>query len=553
MYDWANSAFATSGVAAIFPVYFVFLFKESLGDGSVSFGVPFTASSLWSLGIAVSTASVALTSPILGVIADRAAIKKTLLFVYTSIGSLFTLLTFFSAYTSEPWLWLFAMFFFANIGFAGSLVFYNSFLPHLGTKDVLDDISSKGFAYGYVGGGLLLLMHLGANLFTSGTDHADLVTRLSMASIGIWWFLWSLWTLNTLPEPSVMYEARRITVLSAIRIAIATLRNTFKEITRFKTIAVYLCSYLLFNDGLQTVLGIAGAYAADTLGIPLFFNMTTILIIQFVAAGGAILFGRIATIFTTKTALVISLIGWVIIVLMGVGLTPLAPYHQADYQYQLEFSKDRSMYELTASPNINNSSQNAAWNARTRNLSKGDFISVSAARIFVNHVSTMKNSHSVFLAGGPLDGLEAVGPLHISNLGDGALDWWPSLLRKTIWAPIGLNVGFQWLILGVGVGLVMGGSQALARSLFAQISPHTRSGEFFSFFGFMSRASSVFGPMLYILVTGLLDTRAAVLSIVIIIIAGTIILKWVDVADGTKIASQEDRQIKNTVPHESLS
>ena len=103
-----------------------------------------------------------------------------------------------------------------------------------------------------------------------------------------------------------------------------------------------------------------------------------------------------------------------------------------------------------------------------------------------------------------------------------------------------MPAGYQWLLLGVNVGLVMGGSQALARSLFSQISPETRSGEFFSFFGFMSRASSVFGPILYILVTGMLDTRSAVFSILLLIIGGTIILNWVDVDKGILIAKEED-------------
>ena len=92
----------------------------------------------------------------------------------------------------------------------------------------------------------------------------------------------------------------------------------------------------------------------------------------------------------------------------------------------------------------------------------------------------------------------------------------------------------------------MGGSQALSRSIFAQISPETRSGEFFSFFGFMGRASSVFGPMLYVLVTGLLDTRSAVFSILLIIVAGTIVLKWVDVDAGSRIAREEDQRVRES-------
>ena len=185
IYDWANSAFATSGVAAIFPVYFVFLFKESLGESATILGITFTGSSTWSAGVAISTAIVALSSPVLGVISDRIPIKKTLLWIYTIAGSLFTVLAFFSAYTGQPWMWLFGMFTLANIGFAGSLVFYNSFLPHLGPQRLLDDISSRGYAYGYAGGGLLLLVHLALILVTQDTDFADLATRLAIASVGV--------------------------------------------------------------------------------------------------------------------------------------------------------------------------------------------------------------------------------------------------------------------------------------------------------------------------------------------------------------------------------
>ena len=157
IYDWANSAFATSGLVAIFPVYFVFLFKEALGESTTFLGITFTGSSVWSLAIAISTATVALSSPVLGVISDRIPIKRALLWIYTATGALFTVLSFFSAYTGQPWAWLIGTFTLANVGFAGGQVFYNSFLPHIGPKHLTDDISSRGYAYGYLGGGLLLL------------------------------------------------------------------------------------------------------------------------------------------------------------------------------------------------------------------------------------------------------------------------------------------------------------------------------------------------------------------------------------------------------------
>ena len=153
-------------------------------------------------------------------------------------------------------------------------------------------------------------------------------------------------------------------------------------------------------------------------------------------------------------------------------------------------------------------------------------------------------AYSLSIQGGPSDGESAVGARHPSVLGAGPVDWWPTFVRSVIWKPLGLDAGFQWLLLGVLVGLVIGGSQALARSLFSQITPESRSGEFFSFFGFMSRASSVFGPTLYIFATAVFDTRVAVTSILLIIVAGTIVLKWVDVAEGVKVAAREEARIQ---------
>jgi UMF1 family MFS transporter len=131
-------------------------------------------------------------------------------------------------------------------------------------------------------------------------------------------------------------------------------------------------------------------------------------------------------------------------------------------------------------------------------------------------------------------------------LGSGLVDWWPTTVREILWKPLGLAVGYQWLLLGVLVGMVIGGSQALARSLFAQITPGSRSGEFFSFFGFISRTSSVLGPILYIAATSLFDTRVAVVSILLIIVAGTILLRRVDVNEGIRVAASEEARTQDS-------
>ena len=143
----------------------------------------------------------AITAPVLGVIADRAAIKKSLLFIYTLGGAIFTVLIFFSAYSSSPWAYALGFFIIANIGFAGANVFYNSLLNSLAPPELLDDVSSRGFMFGYVGGGLLLAIHLVVIMLFQDTDYADLITRIAIASVGLWWFGWSIWTFLTVPEP----------------------------------------------------------------------------------------------------------------------------------------------------------------------------------------------------------------------------------------------------------------------------------------------------------------------------------------------------------------
>ena len=540
MYDFANSAFATSGVAAIFPVYFVFLFKEAVGESGQFLGITFTGSSMWSLAVVISTATVAVSSPLLGVISDRIPIKKTLLWVYASAGSLFTALVFFSAYTSQPWAWLFGMFTLANIGFVGSLVFYNSFLPHLGPRHLLDDISSRGFAFGYAGGGLILLTHLALILTAQDSAVEDLVTRVAIASIGLWWFGWALWTLLVVPEPPIQRPVSGLNPVSALSMGFRELGQTFRELARFRVVLVYLGAYLLFNDGIQTVIAIAGAFAADTLGISLVFNMATIVIIQFVGVPGAMAFGWLAKEISTKLALTVALAGWIVIVLFGVALAPLSPTEHNDFDFQLSYREDTGDYVVDAVPDAD---VDLRWQGEQLTLYEGATLSPERTRGLLEAVrSTDGLEHSLSIRGGGMDRESAVGPAHPSVLGSGPIDWWPSLVRNALWKPLGLDAGYQWLLLGLFVGLVIGGSQALARSLFARITPQSRSGEFFSFFGFITRASSVFGPIMYIFATAVFDTRVAVTTILLIIVAGTIMLQRVDVEEGSRIAEMENRR-----------
>jgi UMF1 family MFS transporter len=547
MYDWANSAFATSIGAAILPVYFVTLFRDAFGDDASFLGFTLTGSSMWGLGVAVSTAIVALSSPLLGVIADRTRIKKTLLWIYASAGVLFTVLSFFSVYTGAPWAWVLGCFVIANIGFAGGNVFYNSFLPHLAPRELLNDVSSRGFAYGYLGGGILLAAHLVAILAFRDTDHVDLVTRLAVASVGVWWFGWGLWMFKTVPEPAVARPTKGLSASRAARIAFSELSATFRELTRFRVLVLYLVAYLLFTDGTATILAVAGAFGPETLGISLEFNVATILIVQFVAAPGAMLFSRLAGFSSTKNALAVALVGWCVVVALAVGFAPLEPEAHGDFDYRLQYTTAGD-YEVVAEAELSDSREaDRDWEEMYGHVLGQETLGRSRARELARVVAESDLSlYSISVKGGPLDGVTGIGPGHPSNLGEGPIDWWPRALRDYLWEPVGLSVDYQWLVLGVLLGVVLGGSQALARSLYAYMTPESRSAEFFGFFGFISRASAVFGPMVYLLFTGVYDTRMAILVVLLIILAGTITLRWVDVEKGLEVASEEDLALRAT-------
>ena len=460
-YDWANSAHSTSVMVAIAPVYFVSLYENIFGSNGYSLSnFALTADNLWSIAISLSTLIISFASPILAVIADKTPTKLLFLKIFTIIGCIATFLMFFTPYVGTGWLFLLITITISVIGFAGAWTFANSFLPHLAPKKYFDEISSKGFAYGYIGGGLLLAIHLVIITiipeYISGID--ELLIQLSLASVGLWWFGFSLITFKNLKEP-VISKAEKIQFnINIVGIAFTQLKSTLSDIGRYKMLFLYLVIYLLFNDGIQTVLSIAGVYGAATLGVDLVFNMATILIVQLIAAPGALFFNKLAVIYSSKKALMISLIGWIIIVILAMGFAPL---------------EDTGDYAIKS----------------------------------------------------------------------GLFSWWPEFIRSIIWIPLGLSVNYQWLILGCMVGMVMGGSQAIARSIFAVMTPVKQSAEFFSFLGFMSRGATVFGPLLYALVAGYFGARTGIFSVLIFLVAGTIGMQlFIDVNKGIKQATSNSKK-----------
>ena len=548
MYDWANSAFFTSAGTAIFPIYFVVAFQATFGSRTEFLGITFTGSSLWALGVSMSALFVALSSPILGAIADTKPLKKTFLKYYMIIGSLFTIISFFSVYVANSWAWLIGCYFIANVGAAGANVFYNSLLPSLAPSKYASEISTKGYAYGYIGGGLLLLVHLifiqGASIYLDDSA-VDLVTRLCIVSVGIWWFGWSIWTLKTVPEPEIENNLQNESFSKIILSAFSRLRQTFSEIRKFKYLFTFLIAFYIFNDGVQTVLSVAGAYGADVLGVQLIFNMITILIIQFVAAPGSILFGWLADKYGTKEALVIALTGWIVIIVFVLGFAPLKLTNDNDYDYQFAFDSNSNSYELISSIEFSSTEENIDvinWEEKFHKL-QGQKVSEEELNRFINIVQNEpSSSYSVVVTGGQLDSTRIISKNHASSLSDGWIDAWPAFLRDVLWQPLNIQIGFQWMTLGLLSGLVLGGSQALARACFSMMTPVKKSAEFFGFYAFTMKASSVIGPLIYVIAVNTSNQKLGVLIIWALIVIGTIYLSTIDVRKGALVADEENKK-----------
>ena len=421
-------------------------------------------------------------------------------------------------------------------------------MPTLAPSKYVNEISTKGYAYGYIGGGLLLLFHLiliqGSSIYFDG-ETVDLVTRLCIVSVGIWWFGWSIWTLKTVPEPPIESNSINNNLSTIFLTAFSRLRQTFSEIKKFKYLFTFLIAYYIFNDGVQTVISVAGAYGADVLGVDLIFNMITILIIQFVAAPGSILFGWLADKFGTKEALIAALSGWIIIILFVLGFAPLSLEKDEDYDYQIEYVKSKDNYKVLVAPEFSTTEENADVIFWKNNFHKetGHSFNKADLRSFIDIIKNENSSlFSIVVKGGDLDSIREVSSKHPTELSDNWIDIWPKFLRSKLWQPLGITIGFQWMILGLLSGMVLGGSQALARACFSMMTPIKKSAEFFGFYAFTMKASTVMGPLIYVIAVNASSQKLGVLIIWALIVVGTLYLSTVNVREGALVAEKENKE-----------
>jgi MFS transporter, UMF1 family len=304
MYDWANSAFQTTIIAAVFPIYFHNVAAAGLP--------PAEATSRFPWATTISIIIVAVVAPLLGAIADYAALKKRLLGIFMGVGVVATA----AMYWIQRGDWLFALVLFVigNVGVAGSIVFYESLLPHLVGESELDRVSSAGYALGYLGGGVLLainvLMIQKPGLF--GIPDVATATRLSMASVAVWWLVFSLPLFRKVPEPARRVEAGERPQGNAFLTGVHRLFETFRELRRFKQAFLLLSAFLIYNDGIQTIIRMATTYGSE-IGIDENAMIVALLITQFIGVPFAFLFGHLGA----KVAVIGGLVVYAGITVLG--------------------------------------------------------------------------------------------------------------------------------------------------------------------------------------------------------------------------------------------
>jgi UMF1 family MFS transporter len=408
MYDWANSAFATTTLGALLPVYFADSVVSKAGVRVPFLDVTTNATTLWGVTVGGSALIVALIAPVLGAIADFSASKRRFLAFFCCIGGLSAA----SMYVLQPgdvWLALLLMTV-GNIGFVGGNVFYDAFLPHLAEPDRLDAVSGRGYAYGYVGGGLLFLINLLVVQYHEALGLGlGTAVRLSLCSAGVWWLgfgMVALWFLSEAPASERLPPG-----VSMAACGVQRALRTFRKALRHRHLWIFLAAFMIYNDAIQTVLTMAAIYGKAELGFETGTLLGCLLMIQIVAAPGALLFGWVAGRVGTKRVIMGALLIW-----MGVVL----------YAYQM-----------------------------TR----------------------------------------------------------PS----------------EFWVLGGVVGLILGGSQALSRSLYGTFIPKEASAEFYGFFSVFNKFSAVWGPLVFGIVRHTSGTsRISILVTGVFFLIGLILLGLVD-------------------------
>jgi len=319
MYDWANSAFILVIITAVFPFYYSQVAAAELEKS--------TRLSYFGWTTTGALAAVAVLSPILGALADYLGRRKRMMAGFLGLGVVATCCMVFIGEGDWPLaLLLFAL---GNLGIALSFVFYDSFLPHIADGKEIDRVSAAGYALGYLGSGLLLILNLWwiNQPETFGIADAGTATRLAFVSVGLWWAGFSIPLFRRVPEPPRQIEADEVGAASAIRVTFRRLLETFRELRGgYRQAFLMLLAFLIYNDGIGTIIRMAAIYADDQ-GLPQKSVIIAILLVQFVGIPCALVFGNVAVRIGTKRAILIGVGVYMVISIVAYKMETIREFY----------------------------------------------------------------------------------------------------------------------------------------------------------------------------------------------------------------------------------
>lgn len=323
MYDWANSVYSLVITSTIFPVYYNSVTKGVDGSDRVDFfGFEVVNTVLYSYSISFSYFVIALISPLLSGIADASGNKLSFMKFFAYLGSISCMgLFFFDGSNLEFGILCSA---FASIGYAGSIVFYNAYLPEIATEDEFDYLSARGFALGYIGSVILLVFNLATIQFPDlfGFSEGSFPARFSFLLVGVWWAGFSQIPFRNLPNGSKKVSGNEGIFLKGYR----EIQSVFGQVKSMPVLNKFLFAFFFYSMGVQTVMYLAASFGDKELGLPGDQLILTVLIIQFVAIGGSFLFAFISKKFGNKISLMIMVVIWI-------GICGAAYYVYSVYQF----------------------------------------------------------------------------------------------------------------------------------------------------------------------------------------------------------------------------
>ena len=328
MYDWANSVYSLVITTTIFPIYYNAVTKSAFNSDIVSFfGLQISNTVLYSYSLSSSFLLIAFLSPLLSGIADYGGKKKMFMKFFTFLGGISSIMLYFFTGENIELGIIFAAL--ASIGFAGSMVFYNAYLPIISSPDKYDIVSARGFSMGYAGSVLLLIFNLItiSNPSLIGLEDTSEASRFSFVLVGIWWIGFAQITFYYLPEDTHLKQSS----FSLLRKGYAEINSVFKKLKGLKNLRKFLVSFFFYNMGVQTVIYLAALFGDDELHLPANNLILTVLIIQIVAIGGSYLFAKISKWKGNKISLIIMVIIWILVCIYAYFL------HSATQFYVLGF------------------------------------------------------------------------------------------------------------------------------------------------------------------------------------------------------------------------